>query len=157
MAEMANILERYDLGALPWQGPEMVHLYAEAWKRAYADRNQYLADPDFVDMPLDRMTSAAYAAERAKTISGTRATASRDVGPGMEGGPDEGENTTHYSIVDGRGNAVAVTTTINSWYGSRVTVTGAGFVLNNEMEPTWSDSGPANRPVTSRPGLRTRP
>ena len=69
MAEMANILEGYDLGSMPWHGPEMIHLYAEAWKRAYADRNHYLADPDFVDMPLDRMTSAEYAQERAATIN----------------------------------------------------------------------------------------
>jgi gamma-glutamyltranspeptidase/glutathione hydrolase len=144
MAEMANILEAYDLGASPWHGPEMLHLYAEAWKRAYADRNHYLADPDFVDMPLERMTSAAYAAERAADISMERATPSAEIGPGMEG-PDEGENTTHYSIVDAMGNAVAVTTTINSWYGSKVTVTGAGFVLNNEMDDFAAKPGTPNQ------------
>ena len=60
------ILELYDLGSLPWHGHERVHLYAEAWRRAYADRNHYLADPDFVDIPLKRMTSPTYAQERAK-------------------------------------------------------------------------------------------
>lgn len=144
MAEMANILARYDLGAMPWHGPEMIHLYAEAWKRAYADRNHYLADPDFVDMPLERMTSAAYAAERASTISMDAATPSTEIGPGMEGG-EEGENTTHYSIVDAEGNAVSVTTTINSWYGSKVTVTGAGFVLNNEMDDFAAKPGTPNQ------------
>jgi gamma-glutamyltranspeptidase / glutathione hydrolase len=145
MAEIANILERYDVGSLPWHGPEMVHLYAEAWKRAYADRNYYLADPDFVDMPIERMTSAAYAAERASTISMDAATPSAEVGPGMQEAPREGENTTHFSIVDAEGNAVAVTTTINSWYGSKVTVTGAGFVLNNEMDDFAAKPGTPNQ------------
>ncbi|MEC9015884.1 MAG: gamma-glutamyltransferase [Gemmatimonadota bacterium] len=144
MAEMANILEGYDLGSMDWHGPRMLHLYAEAWKRSYADRNHYLADPDFVDMPIDRMTSEAYARIRASTISETSATPSIEIGPGMEG-PAEGENTTHYSIVDGAGNAVAVTTTINSWYGSKVTVTGAGFVLNNEMDDFAAKPGTANQ------------
>ena len=145
MAEMANILERYDIGSIPWHGVEMIHLYAEAWKRAYADRNHYLADPDFVEMPLDRMTSTEYAAERASTIATSSATPSMEVGPGMEAGRDEGDNTTHYSIVDGDGNAVAVTTTINSWYGSKVTVTGAGFVLNNEMDDFAAKPGTPNQ------------
>ena len=145
MAEFANILERYDLGSMEWHGPEMIHLYAEAWRRAYADRNHYLADPDFVDMPLERMTSPAYAAERAATISMDAATPSTEVGPGMEPGPDEGENTTHFSIVDADGTAVSVTTTINSWYGSKVTVAGAGFVLNNEMDDFAAKPGTPNQ------------
>ena len=144
MAEMANILESYDVGSMTWHGPRMIHLYVEAWKRAYADRNHYLADPDFVDMPINRMTSLAYAHARASTISETAATPSTEIGPGMEG-PGEGENTTHYSIVDAAGNAVAVTTTINSWYGSKVTVTGAGFVLNNEMDDFAAKPGTSNQ------------
>lgn len=145
MAEMANILERYDLASMGWHSAESIHLYAEAWKRAYADRNHYLADPDFVDMPLERMTSAGYAAERAATIVAEEATPSTEIGPGMEEGPDEGENTTHFSIVDADGNAVSVTTTINSWYGSKVTVTGAGFVLNNEMDDFAAKPGTPNQ------------
>ena len=144
MAAMANILARYDLATMPWHGPDMIHLYAEAWKRAYADRNHYLADPDFVEMPLERMTSPEYAAERASTISTTVATPSTAVGPGMEGSA-EGENTTHFSIVDREGNAVSVTTTINSWYGSKVTVSGAGFVLNNEMDDFAAKPGTPNQ------------
>lgn len=145
MAEIANILSGFDLASIPWHSAEMVHLYAEAWRRAYADRNHYLADPDFIDMPLQRMTSPDYAAVRASTISSTSATPSADVGPGMEGSADESENTTHFSIVDGAGNAVAVTTTINSWYGSKVTVDGAGFVLNNEMDDFTSKPGTPNQ------------
>ena len=145
MAEMAGILERYDLGSMTWHGPEMIHLYAEAWKRAYADRNHYLADPDFVDMPLERMTSAAYAAERGATISQAAATPSAEVAPGLGPASSEGDNTTHFSIVDGDGNAVAVTTTINSFYGSKVTVAGAGFVLNNEMDDFAAKPGTPNQ------------
>jgi gamma-glutamyltranspeptidase/glutathione hydrolase len=144
MAEMANILEGYDLASMPWHGPEVVHLYAEAWKRAYADRNHYMADPDFVDMPLARLVSKEYAAERRTDIYLDAATPSALVGPGLEA-PREGDHTTHYSIVDGAGNAVAVTTTINSWYGSKVTVEGAGFVLNNEMDDFAAKPGTPNQ------------
>lgn len=156
MAEAANILERYDLPSMAWDSAERIHLLAEAWRRAYADRNHYLADPDFVDMPLDVLTDDAYAAFRAGDLSLERATPSADVGPAVEaflgaaataptGAPDEGENTTHYSVVDAAGNAVAVTTTINSWYGSKVTVAGAGFVLNNEMDDFAAKPGTPNQ------------
>lgn len=144
MAEMANILELYDLGSLPWHGHERVHLYAEAWRRAYADRNHYLADSDFIDIPLGRMTSRAYAQERAASISLNAATPSLDVGPGMEV-PQDRVNTTHFSVVDELGNAVAVTTTLNSSYGSKVTVDGAGFVLNNEMDDFSAKPGTPNQ------------
>ena len=143
MAEMANIVETHDLGGLPWHSGEMVHLLVEAWKRSYADRNAYLADTDFVDIPLERMTSKAYAVERGADIS-ERATPSTEVGPGLEP-PREGENTTHISVVDADGNAVAVTTTLNSWFGSKVMVTGAGFVLNNEMDDFTAKPGTPNQ------------
>src|SRR5690606_38893752 len=134
MAAAANILSEYDLAELDWNGPERVHLLAEAFRRAYADRNHYLADPDFVDMPLERLISAEYGRERAATIDEDAATPSSEVEPGIAYAPTESEYTTHYSIVDGEGNAVAVTTTINSGFGSKVTVAGAGFLLNNEMD-----------------------
>ena len=143
MAEMANILESRDLSSLEWHSAEMVHLLAEAWKRAYSDRNEYLADPDFVDMPLERMTSKEYALERGADI-GARATPSSEVGPGLEA-PHEGNHTTHFSVVDADGNAVSVTTTINSWFGSKVTVGGAGFVLNNEMDDFAAKPGTPNQ------------
>ncbi|MBM4184619.1 MAG: gamma-glutamyltransferase [Gemmatimonadetes bacterium] len=145
LAEMALILERYDLAALGWHSAESIHLYAEAWKRAYADRNQVLADPDFVEVPVERMTSAAYAAERAESIATSAATPSAAVAPGLTAAVREGENTTHYSIVDDAGNAVVVTTTLNSLYGSGVTVTGAGFVLNNEMDDFAVQPGSPNQ------------
>ncbi len=156
MAATAGILEDHDLAALGWQSAEAIHLHVEAWRRGYADRNHYLADPDFVEMPLEQLTSAAYASERGATISLDAATPSAEVGPGLEGGsgtgtpsdggvPGEGENTTHYSIVDTDGNAVSVTTTVNSWYGSKVTVTGAGFILNNDMDDLAAKPGSANQ------------
>jgi gamma-glutamyltranspeptidase/glutathione hydrolase len=143
MAEMANILELHDLGGLPWHSGEMVHLLTEAWKRSYSDRNTYLADTDFVDVPLERMTSKAYATERGADISES-ATPSSDVGPGL-GPPQESENTTHVSVVDALGNAVALTTTLNSFFGSKVLVTGAGFVLNNEMDDFTAKPGVPNQ------------
>ncbi len=145
LALIANILEGYDLSNLPWHGADHVHLLAEAWRRAFADRNEYLADPDFVDMPLARMISKEYAAERRASIALERATPSAEISPGMAPVPAEGENTTHFSIVDAEGNAVAVTTTINSWYGSKVTVAGAGFLLNNEMDDFAAKPGTPNQ------------
>lgn len=145
LAEIANILERYDLASLGWHSPESIHLYAEAFKRAYADRNEFLADPDYVDVPTGRMASPAYAAERASSISLDAATPSSEVVGGLAGSSPEGRNTTHYSIVDEQGNAVAVTTTLNSLYGSKVTVTGAGFVLNNEMDDFAAKPGAPNQ------------
>jgi gamma-glutamyltranspeptidase/glutathione hydrolase len=143
LAAMAKILEGYDLGSLGWHSAEHVHLLAEAWKRAYADRNTYLADPDFEAIPLERMISDAYGATRRAGISRERATPSDEVGPGL-GSADDGQ-TTHFSVVDPMGNAVASTTTINSFYGSKVTVQGAGFLLNNEMDDFAARPGYPNQ------------
>jgi gamma-glutamyltranspeptidase / glutathione hydrolase len=143
MALIANILEGHDVAALGWQSAAYVHLFAEAARRAYADRNQVLADPDFVAVPLDRMVSKAYGAERGADISPASATPSTEVGPGLE--IRESPETTHYSIVDRHGNAVAVTTTINSSFGSKVTVAGAGFLLNNEMDDFAAKPGFPNQ------------
>ena len=152
MAEILNILEGFDLGAVGYLSRAHVHLWSEAVKRAFADRNTYLADPDFVAQPIDRMISDAYAAERRQEIRTDRATAASDVRPGMgpiasdpNAGRREGDHTTHYSIVDKAGNAVAVTTTINSLYGNLVVVSGAGFLLNNEMDDFAARPGTANQ------------
>jgi gamma-glutamyltranspeptidase/glutathione hydrolase len=145
MAEMLKILEGYDLHAAGFLSPRYVHLFTEAARRAYADRNAYLADPDFVPQPTARMLAASYIAQRRSTILPDRATPSAQVSPGLGPPPAEGTHTTHYSIVDGLGNAVAVTTTLNSLYGSGVTVTGAGFLLNNEMDDFTSKPGVANQ------------
>ncbi len=144
MAEIANMVEAYDVGAMGWHSPEHLHVYVEAARRSFSDRNEYLADPDFVDMPLEQLTSKAYAAERGADISLAAATPSSEIGPGL--GPSEGGGeTTHYSVVDADGNAVATTTTLNSWYGSGVTVAGAGFLLNNEMDDFAAKPGTPNQ------------
>ncbi|HEX6909657.1 MAG TPA: gamma-glutamyltransferase [Longimicrobium sp.] len=145
MAAMLKILEGYDLSRMGYLSPEHAHLFTEAARRAYADRNAYLADPDFVPQPTARMTSGPYADQRRRTIDRGRATPSAQVAPGLGPAPGEGENTTHYSVVDARGNAVAVTTTINSLYGSLVTVEGAGFLLNNEMDDFTAKPGVPNQ------------
>jgi gamma-glutamyltranspeptidase/glutathione hydrolase len=145
MAEMLNILEGYDLRSMGYLSPEHVHVFAEAARRAYADRNAYLADPDFVPQPTERMISDEYAAERRRTIAMDRATPSPQVAPGLGAPPREGTHTTHYSIVDEAGNAVAVTTTINSLYGSLVTIEGAGIVMNNEMDDFTAKPGVPNQ------------
>lgn len=145
LAAILNQLEGFDLRRAGFLSAEHVHLFTEATRRAYADRNAYLADPDFVPQPTARMASDAYAAARRATIDPRRATPSAAVAPGLGPAPGEGENTTHYSIVDRQGNAVSVTTTINSLYGSLVTVEGAGFLLNNEMDDFTAKPGVANQ------------
>ena len=144
MAAIANILERWDLGAMGWNSPETIHVMAEAFRRAYADRNEYLADPDFVELPVDEFLSEAYADSRAETISTEGATPSAEVNPGIDAFLDE-SHTTHYAVVDAEGNAAAVTTSINSWYGGKVVVDGAGFFLNNTMDDFASKPGTPNQ------------
>ncbi|MDE2719296.1 gamma-glutamyltransferase [Candidatus Palauibacter polyketidifaciens] len=144
MAAIANILERWDLGAMGWNSPETIHVMAESFRRAYADRNEYLADPDFVELPVDEFLSEAYADSRAATISAEGATPSAEVNPGIDAFLDE-SHTTHYAVVDAEGNAVAVTTSINSWYGGKVVVEGAGFFLNNTMDDFASKPGTPNQ------------
>jgi gamma-glutamyltranspeptidase / glutathione hydrolase len=152
VGKMLKILEGFDLQGIGYHSPRHVHLWTEASRRAYADRNEYLADPDFVEQPLPRMYSDEYAAQRRAEIDADRATPSDRVEPGLGPAPvptaargGESDETTHYSIVDRNGNAVAVTTTINSLYGNRVTVTGAGFLLNNEMDDFAAKPGTANQ------------
>ena len=144
MAAIANLVERWDLGAMGWNTPETIHVMAESFRRAYADRNEYLADPDFVELPVDEFLSEAYADSRAETISTERATPSSEVNPGIDAFIDE-SHTTHYAVVDDQGTAVAVTTSVNSWYGGKVVVEGAGFFLNNTMDDFASKPGTANQ------------
>jgi gamma-glutamyltranspeptidase/glutathione hydrolase len=138
LTEMLNILEGY--GPLPPFGTaQLLHLEIEAMRLAFTDRNRYLGDPDFVAMPLERLTSKAYAAELRRGINRDRATPSSAMPPIVEG-----HETTHYSIVDQEGNAVAVTTTLNDNFGSALAVGGAGFLLNDEMDDFASKPGSPN-------------
>jgi gamma-glutamyltranspeptidase/glutathione hydrolase len=122
LLEILNILSGYDLS--PDRSADDIHLTIEAERRAYADRARWLGDPDHVDIPVSRLISAEYADDIRAGI-GDGAMPSKDL---------ESEETTHFSVVDAAGNAVAVTTTLNGSYGSYVVVKGAGFLMNNEMD-----------------------
>src|SRR5690606_10733521 len=128
MAEILNIVEGF--GPLPAFGsPRLLHLEAEAMRRAFTDRNRHLGDPAFLDMPLDRLTSKEYAATLRAEIRDTATPT-----PAFDASVPDGNSTTHYSVVDADGNAVSTTTTLNNSYGNAVTVSGAGFLLNDEMD-----------------------
>ena len=142
LAMIAHILEGYDLKGQGFQTPEELHYVFEAMRRSFAARNAKLGDPDFVKMPLDELLSDAWAKQQRTTISADKATPSSEIVSGPASGT--GPHTTHFSIVDGSGDAVAITTTVNWWYGSGVTVKGGGFVLNNEMDDFASVPGTAN-------------
>ena len=139
MGEILNIMEGYDT-LPPFGSAGYVHLEVEAMRRAFMDRNHWLGDPDFVDMPLERLLSKSYAAELRGQILPDRATPT----PPLATSTGEGTETTHYSVVDAAGNAAAVTTTLNGGFGSAVTVTGAGFLLNNEMDDFTTAPGKPN-------------
>ena len=131
LVEMLNILEGYDLKAAGYGSADAIHDMIEAMRRAYADRAQYLGDPDFnQQMPIDRLTSKEYAAQLRRTIDPNHASRSS---PDTFTWPAEGDQTTHLSIVDEARNAVALTYTLEAGYGSRIVAPGTGFLLNNEM------------------------
>ncbi len=143
LAMICHIIEGYDLKKLGWQSPEELHYVFEAMRRSYAARNAKLGDPDFVKMPLEQLLSETWATQQRSTIAPDKATPSSEIA--TDGVPSPaGPHTTHFSVVDGDGNAVALTTTVNWWYGSGVTVKGAGFVLNNEMDDFAAVPGTAN-------------
>jgi len=119
------------------------HYLAAVMQRYYADRNEYLADPDFVKNPASALLDPQYIQKRRASIDPEHATPSDQISPGLPSG-HEGTDTTHYSIVDEQGNAVAVTYTLNAGYGSGVTVPGAGFLLNDEMDDFAAKPGTAN-------------
>lgn len=144
LAAMCGILEGFPLGEVPWHDARHVHLLAEAWRRAYADRNHYLADPAFARIPVDTLASPGYGAWRAASIDPGRATPSADVGPGVDAYRAESSHTTHLSVVDAAGGAVSLTTTLNTWYGSKVVVPGTGVLLNSDMDDFTTRPGEPN-------------
>jgi gamma-glutamyltranspeptidase/glutathione hydrolase len=129
ICEILNILEGYDLRALGFRSARSVRQLVEAMRHAYRDRNTYLGDPAFVQNPLDRLLSKEYAAEIRTAIEASSTAPAAALDP-----PKEKAETTHYSVVDGEGNAVAVTYTINGNFGAGVIAPGTGFFLNNEMD-----------------------
>jgi gamma-glutamyltranspeptidase/glutathione hydrolase len=138
MGEILNIVEGYD-PLPPFGTPALMHREAEAMRRAFTDRNAHLGDPGYVDNPVERLLSKDYAASLRRQI-GERASPTPRFEPTAAGG----SSTTHYSVVDAEGNAVSCTTTLNNSYGSAVTVTGAGFLLNDEMDDFATAPGKPN-------------
>jgi gamma-glutamyltranspeptidase/glutathione hydrolase len=145
MAMIGHILEGWDLRALGWHSASQVHLAVEAMRRAFAARNAKLGDPDFVTNPVSELMSDAWAQQQRSTLRLDRATPTADLFPSLAAArAPEGPHTTHLAVVDSEGGAVALTTTLNMWFGSGVTVGGEGFVLNDEMDDFASVPGIAN-------------
>ncbi|MCK5442614.1 MAG: gamma-glutamyltransferase [Maribacter sp.] len=141
--QIFKMIEPYDIQAFGHNSTKTIQLFTEASRRAYADRNYFLGDPDFVDIPLDVLLSQKYIRERMNDFSFEKATRSSDVGHG-EVRVLESSETTHYSIVDQEGNAVSVTTTLNGAYGSKLYCQELGFFLNNEMDDFSAKPGVPN-------------
>lgn len=152
LIEILNILENFDVGALKVNSPEYCHLWAETFKLAFADRAEYMADTAFTDVPLGGLTSQDYADLRAKAID---LNAAMEVAAPDDPSPYEHTDTTHFSIADAQGNCVAITKTINYYFGSGVMVKGCGFMMNNQMDDfsTSADSvnkiEPGKKPLSS--------
>ena len=158
LLEILNILEGYDLGKSGLDSAESVHLIAEAYRRAFYDRAQFLGDPEFNDTPVLQLDDKSYAAawrasiqpqQASSSASLTRPPISAALAAYVTAHPvfapvKESTQTTHYSVVDTEGNAVAVTTTLNAWFGSHVTVGPLGFLLNDEMDDFSSKPGSPN-------------
>jgi gamma-glutamyltranspeptidase / glutathione hydrolase len=157
LIESLNILELYDLSKMGDRSAQSIHYTTEAFRRAFFDRAEFLGDPDFAKIPVAQLIDKRYAAAWEQTIDPAHATPSKDLKrpavfneleqyaaahPPMV--PHESNHTTHYSVMDGDGNAVAVTTTINDWFGSRVTADGLGFLLNDEMDDFSAKPGVPN-------------
>ncbi len=158
LLESLNILEGYDLAKLGDRSAESIHFTTEAFRRAFFDRAEFLGDPDFAKIPVAQLIDKKYGAAWRDSIDNARATASKDlkrpaIFTELEQyammhqqplGFHESPHTTHYSVVDAEGNAVAVTTTINDWFGSRVTADGLGFLMNDEMDDFSAKPGVPN-------------
>ncbi|MCC7347327.1 MAG: gamma-glutamyltransferase [Variibacter sp.] len=161
LLQILNILEGFDLRASGAGAADTLHLMIEAMKPAYADRSEYLGDPDFVRVPVAGLTAKSYAARLRAGIDPARARPSREIRPGAPG-PNEGDNTTHFSIVDADGNAVANTYTLNFSYGLGMVAEGTGVLLNNEMDDFAAKAGVPNAfgltgGDANAPGPRKRP
>jgi gamma-glutamyltranspeptidase/glutathione hydrolase len=143
LAQLLKSIEPYNLENIGQNSTKYIQLLTEAERRTYADRAHYLGDIDFVEVPIDRLTNTQYINGRMSNFSWEKATKSSDISHG-EIPAVESEETTHFSIVDPFGNAVSVTTTLNTGYGSKVFVKGGGFFLNNEMDDFSAKPGVPN-------------
>ena len=143
LIQLLNIVEGYNLKSMGHNSSQYIHRLTEAMRRVYADRAEFLGDPDFVNVPLKWLLSKEYATERRNSIDTLRATPSQQIRNGVQ--PlQETTQTTHYSVVDKWGNCVSVTTTLNGGFGNYVVVGGAGFLLNNEMDDFSAKPGEPN-------------
>lgn len=133
LAGLMQMVAPYPLQEMGFGSTEYIHLLAEAERRVYADRAEFLGDPDFISIPQRGMLSPDYASDRMANFQSDQATPSEAISPGNPAGY-ESDETTHFSIVDSQGNAISITTTLNGGYGNKVIVDGAGFLLNNEMD-----------------------
>ena len=143
LAQILKSVAPFDLSKIEHNSTEYIQLLTEAERRSYADRAHYLGDIDFINVPIDSLTATQYINQRMESFSWDKATPSSTISHGKILG-FESDETTHYSIVDQFGNAVSVTTTLNTGYGSKVLVKGAGFFLNNEMDDFSSKPGTPN-------------
>lgn len=143
IVQILNLLERWPLKDYGANSAQTIHLMAEAMKLAYADRSEYLGDPDFVKVPLKGITSKRYADELARSINPDRARPAAEIKPGKPQ-PYESDQTTHFSVADSQGNVVAVTYTLNLNFGSGIVVPGTGILLNNEMDDFAAKPGVPN-------------
>jgi len=132
ICEIMNILEGYPMADLGYHSAQGLHYQIEAMRHAYVDRNSYLGDPDFVKNPIEHLLDKNYATKLRDAIEPNKAGDSQAIKPGVS--PHEGNNTTHYSIVDKWGNAVSVTYTLNDWFGAGVMASKTGVILNDEMD-----------------------
>lgn len=144
IAQTLTMLEDHDVSSLEFNSAEYIHLVTEAMRRAFADRSYYMGDPDFVDIPTDELLDESYNKERMSNFDSDKATSSDDMEHGDVPGFDESPETTHFSAIDEDGNAVGVTTTLNGSFGSHLSVGGAGFLLNNEMDDFTTAPGEPN-------------
>lgn len=142
ICEIMNILEGYPMQELGYHSAQGLHYQIEAMRHAYVDRNSYLGDPDFVKNPISHLLDRDYAAKLRAAIEPQKAGISQNIKPGVA--PHEGNNTTHYSIVDKWGNAVSVTYTLNDWFGAGVMASSTGVILNDEMDDFTSKVGVPN-------------
>jgi gamma-glutamyltranspeptidase/glutathione hydrolase len=140
---LLNILENFDLRTMGYASVESVQLMTEAMRRVYADRSEFMGDVDFVNVPWDILTSKVYAERRMQDFTPGTASSSSVISPG-DAYYRESDQTTHYSVADRSGNLVSTTTTLNDVFGNKVVVTGAGFLLNNEMDDFSSKPGTPN-------------
>jgi gamma-glutamyltranspeptidase / glutathione hydrolase len=143
LLEMLNILEGYDLKKMDWASSERYHLMAEAMRRAFADRAEYMGDTDFVKVPIAGLIDKKYASQLRSTIDPHRASTSEQVKAGKPAGY-ESDETTHFTVVDADGNAVANTYTLNNSYGSAVVAKGTGIIMNDEMDDFAAKPGTPN-------------